>query len=140
MMRFALIFLGCLSLWSCGRRDDNQTQLNLEYLDKEIAARNELLGKDTSFSDDLNLINKDVENLRLFTIDIENINASIVKSNEYFHEAAEKYGVDTAGFVVLYKGVPLHDIVSIIKKNHLNLLNKIIIKNNVNGELMFTAQ
>ena len=139
-MRPVLIFLGCLSLFSCGHRDDNQTQLNLEYLDKEIAARNELLGKDTSFSDDLNLINKDVENLRLFTIDIENINASIVKSNEYFHEAAIKYSVDTSGFVVLYKGVPAQDIVSIIKKNHLNLLNKIIIKNNVNGELMLTAQ
>lgn len=139
-MRAGFILIFCLGLVSCGRRDDNQTRLNLEYLDKQIAERSAILGKDTSFSGEINTISKDVENLRLFTVDIENINASIVKSNEYFNEAAKKYGVDTSGFVVLYKGVPLQDIVSIIKKNHLNLLNKMIIKNNVNGELMFTAQ
>ncbi len=134
------ILLFSIIILSCGRHDDNQTKLNLEYLDKEIADRNLILNKDTSFSQELEVIRKDIENLRLLTVDIENINASIVKSNEYFNAASKRYDVDTSGFVVLYKGVPLNDIVSIIKKNHLNLLNKIIILRNKNGTLMYTAQ
>ena len=140
-MRTVLLPFFILILFSCGRRNDpNETKLNLEYLDKEINERTLVLSKDSSFSKELNTIRKNVDNLKYLTIDIENINASINKSNEYFKEASKRYGVDTSGFVVLYKGIPLQDIVNMIKKNHLNLLNKIIILRNVNGELMFTAQ
>jgi hypothetical protein len=140
-MRWFLFPFFVLVLFSCGRRNDpNESKLNIEYLDKEIEERALVLSKDTAFFEELNTIRKDVDNLKYLTIDIENINASINKSNQYFKEASKKYGVDTSGFVVLYKGVPLHDIVNMIKKNHLNLLNKIIIQRNVNGELMFTAQ
>lgn len=128
-------------LFSCGRRrDDNQTKLNHEYLDKEIADRALVLSQDTSFAKELDVIRKNVQNLEYLTIDIENINASIVKSNRYFKEAPKYYAIDTAGFVLLYKGDPLQDVVTIIKKNHLNLLNKIILERNRNGDLMYTAQ
>ena len=127
-------------LISCGRPDDNQTKLNHEYLNKEIGERTLVLSKDTTFSEELNTIREDVENLEHLTIDIENINASIVKSNQYFKEAAKRYYIDSAGFVLLYKGDPLQDIVTTIKKNHLNLLNKIILERNKNGSLMYTAQ
>lgn len=140
MKKLFLIFTS-LILFSCGRRNDpNETKLNIEYLDKEIDERVLVLSKDTTFSAELEVIRKDVDRLKYLTIDIENINASIIKSNQYFKEASKKYGVDTSGFVVLYKGVPLHDIVNMIKKNHLNLLNKILIQRNANGELMLTAQ
>lgn len=129
-----VVFLGC------GRPDPNETKLNLEYLDKEITDRALILSKDTAFSNELDSIRKSVDNLKFLTIDIENLSASINRSNQYFIAAAKKYGVDTSGFVVLYKGVPLQDIVNIIKKNHLNLLNKIIIVRNKNGSLMYTAQ
>lgn len=127
-------------LLSCGRQDDNQTKLNHEYLNKEIADRTLVLNQDSSFSGELSAIRKNVENLELLTADIENINASIVKSNQYFKEASKRYTIDTSGFVLLYKGDPLQDIVTIIKKNHLNLLNKIILERNSTGNLMYTAQ
>jgi hypothetical protein len=140
-MRAILFTLFIFTLFSCGRRNDpNETKLNIEYLDKEIDGRALVLSKDTAFSRELEVIRKDVDRLKYLTIDIENINASIIKSNRYFKKASKKYGVDTSGFVVLYKGVPLHDIVNMIKKNHLNLLNKIIIQRNINGALMYTAQ
>ena len=119
---------------------ENQNQLNNEYLDKEIANRVLVLKTDSFFSKETSEIEKEVENLKSLTIDIENINASLIKSNQYFTSAAKKYGIDTVGFVVLYKGVPLRDIVPIIKKNQLSLLNKIIIKNSLNDSLMLTAQ
>lgn len=140
MKKLILLFI-TITLFSCGRRNDpNETKLNLEYLDKEINERTLVLSKDTSFSEELNVIRKEVDNLKWLTVDIENINASIVKSNQYFTAASKKYGVDTSGFIMLYKGVPLQDIVNFIKKNHLNLLNKIIIERNKNGDLMYTAQ
>lgn len=140
MKKLILLFI-TFTLFSCGRRNDpNETKLNLEYLDKEINERTLMLSKDTSFSEELNTIRKEVDNLKWLTVDIENINASIVKSNQYFTAASKKYNVDTSGFIMLYKGIPLQDIVNFIKKNHLNLLNKIIIERNKNGDLMYTAQ
>jgi len=92
------------------------------------------------FRNEVPLIEKEIENLKKLTADIENMSASLIKSNEYFNTAAKKYGIDTADFVLLYKGVPLSDVVLMIKKNELSLLNKIIIKNNLNDSLMLTAQ
>lgn len=139
-MRLFVFFSALLVLAGCGRTHPNETDINNKYLDKEIADRSALLSKDTAFVPELAKINKDVMNLTLLTIDIENISASINKSNQYFYEAPKHYGVDTSGFVYLYKGVPLCDIVGIIKKNHLNLLNKIILRQNKSGDLMYTAQ
>lgn len=139
IMRLFFLFTA-LVFFGCGRPDPNETKLNLEYLDKEINERSLILSKDTAFAAELDSIRRCVDNLKFLTIDIENLSASINKSNQYFREAAKQYGVDTSGFVVLYKGVPLQDIVNVIKKNHLNLLNKIIIVRNKNGVLMYTAQ
>lgn len=138
-MKRITFFLLAFVLFGC-RHDSNETQLNLDYLDKEISNRVGVLSKDSLFSNELNTINKDVDNLKYLTLDIENINASIIKSNRYFYEVSKLYNVDTSGFVVLYKGVPLYEIVNMIKKNHLSLLNKIIIQRNKNGSLMYTAQ
>jgi hypothetical protein len=136
-MRVLLLFSITLALFGCGRTHLNENKLNNDYLDKEIADRTIIISRDSVFAPELNKISKEVTNLTFLTVDIENINASINKSNLYFNEASKQYGVDTSGFVHLYKGVPLCDIVSIIKKNHLNLLNKIIMKK---GTLMYTAQ
>jgi hypothetical protein len=140
-MRYCfLIFFGALLL-SCNRRkDDDQTKLNLEYLEKEIADRELLLKKDSAFSFRVDSIQTDVFRLQMLTIDVENLQAAIIRSNKYFSQASSRFGVDTSGFVMMYRGVPLHDMLSMIKKNHLNLLNKIIIKENKNGRLMYTAQ
>lgn len=140
-MRYCfLIFFGFL-LYACNRRpDDNQTKLNEEYLDQQIADRIAILSKDSTFYTELDTIRKNVTNLQLLTIDIENINAAIIKSNQYFTESSLRYNVDTSGLVMLYKGVPAYDMINLIKKNYLGLLNKIIIKQNKNGALMYTAQ
>lgn len=139
-MRYFLSLVFILFLFSCRQNHPNETKLNSDYLDKEIADRELIISKDTAFAAELTNITKEIGNLKLLTIDVENLSASINKSNLYFAEASLKYKVDTSGFVKLYKGVPLIDIVNIIKKNHLNLLNKIIISRNKNGALMYTAQ
>jgi hypothetical protein len=126
---------------SCGRRNDpNETKLNLEHLEKEIRDRVFILSKDTAFLGEIDTIRSNVDKLKFLTIDIENINASIIRTNQYFKKAAKRYEVDTCGFVILYKGTPLQDIENMIEKNHLNLLNKIIIQRNIDGALMLTAQ
>ena len=139
-MRFVLHVSVLFVFLSCGRTHPNENKINNVYLDKEIADRAKILSHDSVFAPELNDINKNVNNLCMLTIDIENISASINKSNQYFYEASKQYGVDTSGFVYLFKGVPACDIIPIIKKNHLNLLNKIIIRQNKNGDLMYTAQ
>ena len=139
-MRFVFYIPILFVLFSCGRTHPNENKINNDYLDKEIADRAKILSHDSVFEPELNLISKNVNNLCLLTIDIENIKASINKSNQYFFEASKQYGVDTSGFVYLFKGVPACDIIPIIKKNHLSLLNKIIIRQNKSGGLMYTAQ
>ena len=139
-MRIVFYTASLFVLLSCGRTHPNENKINNDYLDKEIADRTKILSHDSLFARELNEINKNVNNLCLLTIDIENIKASINKSNQYFYESSKKYGVDTSGFVYLFKGVPACDIIPIIKKNHLSLLNKIIILKNKNGGLMYTAQ
>lgn len=140
-MRQVIFFFLAFVLFSCGRNNDpNETKLNLEHLDKEIKERSLVLSRDSAFSGELDSIRRNVDNLKLLTIDIENINASIIKTNQYFNAAAKRYEVDTSGFVTLYKGDPLQDIENIISKNHLSLLNKIMIKRNAEGALMLTAE
>lgn len=130
------VFLLC----SCENKDHNEYKINDAYITQEIENRTEILSKDSTFASELPVLTKNVNNLLYLTIDIENINASIIKSNQYFSEAPAKYDVDTAGFVKVYKGLPLPEIIATIKRNHLNLLNKIIIRQNRNGALMYTAQ
>jgi len=140
-MRYCFLIFSMILLFACNRRrDDNQTKLNEEYLDKQIADRVAILSKDSLFSQEIDTIRKNVSNLQLLTIDIENINAAITKSNQYFTESSLRYGVDTSGLVMLFKGVPVYGMINIIKKNQLSLLNKIILKQNKNGILMYTAQ
>ena len=125
---------------SCGRNHPNETKLNSDYLDKEIVTREGVLRQDTFLAREVQAIKKEVDQLKYLTIDVENMSASINKNNAYFSAAAKYYNVDSSGFVLLYKGVPLYDVINIIKKNHLNLLNKIILKENKNGRFMLTAQ
>jgi hypothetical protein len=137
--KYCFIFLS-LGLLSCVNAGHNEYKANNDYINKEIGERISVLNKDSSFSGSLAELNKSVNNLLYLTIDIENINASIIKSNEFFSEAPAKYKVDTAGFLKIYKGLPLPEIIATIKRNHLNLLNKIIIDRNKDGGLMYTAQ
>ena len=139
-MRIVFYIISLFVLLSCGRAHPNENKINNDYLDKEVADRTKILSRDSLFTPELNEINKNVNNLCMLTIDIENIKASVNKTNQYFYEASKQYGVDTSGFVYLFKGVPACDIIPIIKKNHLSLLNKIIIQQNKNGGLMYTAQ
>jgi hypothetical protein len=139
MSREFVILFSIVLFYSCGPRN-NEYKINDDHLNKAIEDRATLLGKDSLFASELPLLTKNVNNLLYLTVDIENINASIVKTNQYFTEAPLKYKVDTAGFVKVYKGLPLSEIIATIKRNHLNLLNKILLLRNKDGALMYTAQ
>ena len=138
-MKGLFILIAAL-LFSCRNHPHNEQKINNDYLDKEISGRRIMLSKDADFTNRLDTIEADVNNLLFLTVDIENIDASINKTNQYFTNTPLALGIDTAGFIKLYKGVPLPEIIACIKRNHLSLLNKIIIKRKINGDFLYTAQ
>jgi hypothetical protein len=115
-----------------------------EYLDKEIAERFRVLNKGAGINDRMTLetdsISKAVNILLMLTVDIENSDACINKSNAYFEEAAKKYQIEHADFIKLSKDTPLEETIRNIKRNELGLLNKIILREKKNGAEMYTAQ
>jgi hypothetical protein len=139
-MRFLIIIIPIV-LFGC-RQPNNNNKLENEHLDKQILKRIDVISaseKADSIMPALYDINREVGQLLLLSKDVENISASINRSNTYFSSAAKKYDVDSADFIVLKTSMPLNDVETTIKKNELNLLNKIIFRNKI-GTHMYTAQ
>lgn len=139
-MKNCIFLFFIIALLSCQHKQVNNAA-NSEYIDKQIEDRIALLNKNAdSISINVNEITSEIDKLILLSKDVENIDASINQSNKYFEKAQKIYALDSISYFKLYKEMPLDDIVGFIKKNELNLLNKIILKENKNGSLMLTAQ
>ena len=139
MLKIALPSLLLILIFNCAH-DRNLD----ENLDKDINNRIEIINNGTEYRDtpvvSIGNIVQEVNNLILLSKDVENIKASINRSNTYFTENANKYRVETSGFIPLKIGMRLSEITDNIKRNELNLLNRIIIKRSKNGPPLFTAQ
>lgn len=136
------LFLPLVLLFSCRQPNNNNNKLENEHLDKQILKRIDVISaseKADSIMPALYDINREVGQLILLSKDVENIGASINKSNAYFVTAAKQYDLDSAGFMKLEKSIPLNDVETTIKKNELNLLNQIILRNKIPTP-MLTAQ
>lgn len=137
-----LLFFPLVLLVSCRYNGNTANKEENEHLDRQILNRIDVISaseKADSLMPALYAINREVGQLMLLSKDVENIGASITKSNVYFDSAARVYHLDSSEFVKLGKNVPLHEVETVIKKNELNLLNKIIFKNKI-GMPMYTAQ
>ncbi len=132
-----LLFL----FFACANPDEKIAD---EYIDKDIENRLEIIKAGAEYQDtpvvSTEKITAEVNNLILLSKDVENIRASINQSNSYFKSACAYYHIENAGFNELKVGMRLAEITDNIKRNELNLLNRIIIKRSKNGPPLFTAQ
>ena len=139
-MKNLIAFFSRIILLSCSRKKANNIA-NTEYINKQIAERITLLNSvNDSLVPDAAKITSEIDKLILLSKDVENIDASINQSNIYFEKAQKEFSLDTISYIKLSKEMELADITGFIKKNELNLLNKIIMKANKGGSLMMTAQ
>src|SRR3954471_14677371 len=100
-MRFIFIISIGLILFSCSYQGKDYKKD--EYLDKEIALRFKSLTVGAKSGDHHTLmadsISRAINVLLLLTADIENSEASINKSNNYFSQAALQYGIEKNDFI-----------------------------------------
>ena len=110
-MKNLFFFFFLVTLFGCQHKQVNNAA-NSEYIDKQIAERVALLNKNQdSLSINVNKITSEVDKLILLSKDVENIDASINQSNNYFEEAQKNYALDSISYFKLYKEMPLDDIV-----------------------------
>lgn len=137
---FSLALL--LTLISCGNKIEKKEAL--VYFDTEIAKRMEVLQSIVIAGDSMSLkahlIDEEINNLILLSKDIENLSASINRSNSFFDALAAEFRIQISDFKKLNTGMHVDEIELILKQNELNLFNQIIFKNTSGTNTMFTAQ
>jgi len=142
-MKSLCVILLSLLVLQCSP-DPTMNDETSEYLDLQIRQRLELMNAGEDFKDtsayEHNKIALRVNELILLSKDVENVKASINKSNSFLREAAAYYALPDSDLIILETGMRLEEITSALKSNELSLLNKIILKKSKNGAPVFTAQ
>lgn len=132
----------CLVIISC--RDTTQEKEMHAYFNKEIRNRREVLDKLSLQNDSLKIntaaIDEEINNYILLSKDIENLSAAVNKSNAYFLNMANSYGINYADFTKLNTGMHINEMALILKQNELNLFNQLIFKRNPSQNTIYTAQ
>ena len=141
-LKFYLLFFTVL-FFNC-KHSLNTNVANSEYLEQQLTKRLDVIAQSTlqanSTLPDIKKITAEIDKLILLSKDVENLKASLNQSNSFFENTAKNYNIESSDFEKLYEGMPLEDITTVIKKNELNLLNKIIFKYYNTSGGMFTAQ
>jgi len=140
-MKFYSISFLFVLLVSCYTSENKNRKLDASF-NKEIADRIKLLNKDNMQTDSLkvnpNEIDSIVNALILLSKDIENIGASINRSNSYFDTLAKQHNFSPYDFIKVKNGMHVDDIATTLKQNELSFFNKILLKNN-RGDLLLNA-
>lgn len=142
-MKTVLLFLISILFFACGSSGNKNAKID-GPINKEIGARIKLLNTDSIQSDSIrfnpNEVDSTVNSLILLSKDIENISASVGKSNKYFDALAGKYKLSTYDFIKIKNGMHVDDIATTLKQNELNFFNRMLLKNNKGNLLLHTAQ
>lgn len=142
-MKPLLIPMITLVLFSCSNSENKNRKIDGSF-NTEIGERIKMLNKDSIQTDSLkinpNEIDSIVNTLILLSKDIENISASINKSNSYFDTLASQHGFSPYDFIKVKNGVHVDDIATTLKQNELTFFNKILLKNNKSDLLLHSAQ
>ncbi|MEI8135913.1 MAG: hypothetical protein WCH21_01150 [Bacteroidota bacterium] len=142
-MKTPVIILSLVFLVACSGSENKNRKINASF-DKEIGDRIKLLNKDSIQTDSLKVNPNEVDSLVntfiLLSKDIENISASINKSNLYFNDLANRYKLSTHDFMKVKNGMHVDDIATTLKQNELSFFNFILLKNNKSDLLLHTAQ
>ena len=142
-MNRLLILMISLGVFSCSTSENKNRKIDGSF-NKEIGERIKILNKDSIQTDPLkidpNEIDSAVNTLILLSKDIENISASINKSNNYFDTLASQHGFSPYEFIIVKNGMHVDDIATTLKQNELIFFNKILLKNNKSDLLLHSAQ
>ncbi len=142
-MKVFLILATIIVLCSCSGSENKNRKIDGSF-NKEIGERIKILNKDSIQTDPLkidpNEIDSAVNTLILLSKDIENISASINKSNNYFDTLASQHGFSPYEFIKVKNGMHVDDIATTLKQNELIFFNKILLKNNKSDLLLHSAQ
>ncbi len=141
-MKNILLFFSTVLVFACGSSGNKNSKIDGPVY-KEIAARIKLLNQDSVQLDSLhfnpNEIDSNVNALILLSKDIENISASVNRSNSYFDGLAAKYKLSSYDFLKLKNGMHVDDIATTLKQNELSFFNIMLLKNNKSDLLLHTA-
>lgn len=142
-MRCCFIIFTLLFFVACSEPDKENRKTGASF-SKEIGQRIKLLNKDSVQTDSLKVNPNEVDSivniLILLSKDIENISASVNKSNSYFSGLATKYSLSDHEFIKLKNGMHVDAIATILKDNELKFFNLILLKNNQTDALLHSAQ
>lgn len=131
-------------LISCSSDNENKNRKVDESFNSEIANRIKLLNQDSVQTDSIKInapeVDSIVNSLILLSKDVENIGASVNKSNNYFDTLAFKNKISSHNFIKLKNGMHVDDIATILKQNELSFFNLILLKNNKSDLLLHAAQ
>lgn len=140
-MRITLLLSLSLFLTCC--RDTNPAKGMNAYFDSEIKNRRQLLDSLSAKSDSLKVntaaIEEEISNYILLSKDIENLPAAVNKSNAYFLNMANSYGINYSDFTELNTGMHINEMASVLKQNELNLFNQLIFKYKQAPAVPYTA-
>ena len=89
---------------------------------------------------DIMSVHKDVDRFLLLSKDIENLDASINLSRNYFDELSLKFNFKRTDFTDINKTMTLEEIANALKGNELNFYNQVLFKYKGAEGVMFTAQ
>jgi hypothetical protein len=142
-MNRLLILMISLGVFSCSTSENKNRKIDGSF-NKEIGERIKILNKDSIQTDSLkidpNEIDSVVNTLILLSKDIENISASVNKSNNYFDTLASQHDFSPYDFIKVKNGMHVDDIATTLKQNELIFFNKILLKNNKSDLLLHSAQ
>ena len=142
-MRCCFIIVSVFLFVACSE-DNKEYRKTSASFSKEIGDRIKLLNKDSVQTDSLkvdpNKVDSIVNTLILLSKDIENISASVNKSNQYFSSLATTYSLSDHEFIKLKNGMHVDAIATILKDNELKFFNLILLKNNRGDALLHSAQ
>ncbi len=144
-MKALYILFGFLLLISCSESDAHKSKRKMTAsYEKEIGSRIKLLNNDTIQTNELkvnpNEVDSIVNTLILLSKDVENMQASVIRSNQYFEGLASRHGLSSHEFEKIKVRMQLDDVVAILKDNELKFFNMILLKNNRGDLLLHTAE
>ncbi len=142
----ALYILFCFLFFiSCSESDDHKSKRKMTAsYEKEIGSRIKLLNNDTIQTNELkvnpNEVDSIVNTLILLSKDVENMQASVIRANQYFEGLASRHELSLHEFEKIKVRMQLDDVVAILKDNELKFFNMILLKNNRGDLLLHTAE
>ncbi|MBA3683230.1 MAG: hypothetical protein H0W73_19000 [Bacteroidetes bacterium] len=144
-MKLLYILFSLFLFTACSENDDHKSKRKMTAsFDKEIGSRIKLLNNDTIQTDSLkvnpNEVDSIVNTLILLSKDVENMQASVIRSNQYFDGLASRYGISTHEFEKIKVRMQLDDVAAILKDNELKFFNMILLKNNRADLLLHAAE